>query len=354
VQLTLNRSFLWKGMSISSRFGAYNRTGDDDANDDKGVYLGLTFTRITPANDAGRASHTSVSTDYRSSQSGDDELNYSATQDWNWGNNEQQQIGVTVGGNNSTNMNANVHGHLNGQYGDASATLSDSYDRTQQAHQAALSGSYSSSMALSRTGFYWGPAGTGSPGAAVAVRVNSDDETNEDNNALVDVDVDGGGSAEMSQGTKALFPVNGFEADKISVTENNDSRQTSMADITRGAGNQSVFLLPGKMKVHEVQMESHYTYIGTLLTATGQPLSEGKLLNAHSFVTEKDGGFTAELTQQPKNLYLKSNSALYQCPVKVESKRDVVRYVGETHCSPITPSQLPENLRPEALVQRQP
>jgi len=354
VQLTLNRSFLWKGMSISSRFGAYNRTGDDDANDDKGVYLGFTFTRITPANDAGRASHTSVSTDYRGSQSGDDEFNYSATQDWNWGNNEQQQIGVTVGGNNSTNMNADVHGHLNGQYGDASATLSDSYDRTQQTHQAALSGSYSSSMALSRSGFYWGPAGTGSPGAAVAVRVNSDDETNEDNNALVDVDVDGGGSAEMSQGTKALFPVNGFEADKISVTENNDSRQTSMADITRGAGNQSVFLLPGKMKVHEVQMESHYTYIGTLLTATGQPLSEGKLLNAHSFITEKDGGFTAELTQQPKNLYLKSNSALYQCPVKVESKRDVVRYVGETHCSPITSSQLPENLRPEALVQRQP
>jgi hypothetical protein len=353
VQLTLNRSFLWRGMSVSTRLGAYNRTGDDDANDDKGVYLGFTLTRSTPANDAGRSSHTSVSTDYQSSQSGDDAFNYSATQDWNWGNHNQQQLGVTVGGNNDTNMNADVHGHLNGQYGDASATLSDSYDRSQQTHQAALSGSYSSSMALSRSGFYWGPVGTGSPGAAVAVRINSDDEANEDNDALVDIDVDGGGSAEMGQGTKALFPVNGFEADNVSVNENNDSRQTSMADITRGAGNQSVFLLPGKMKVREVQMESHYTYIGTLLTATGQPLSEGKMLNAHSFIVEEDGGFTAELTQQPKNLYLKNNSTLYQCPVKVESKRDVVRFIGETRCSPITPAQLPENLRPETLAQRQ-
>ncbi|MFP2422992.1 TcfC E-set like domain-containing protein [Pseudescherichia vulneris] len=353
VQLTLNRSFLWKGMSVSTRLGAYNRTGDDDANDDKGVYLGFTLTRSTPANAEGRASHTSVSTDYQSSQSGDDEFNYSATQDWNWGDNNQQQIGVTVGGNNNTNMNADVHGHINGQYGDASATLSDSYDRTQQTHQAAFSGSYSSSMALSRSGFFWGPAGTNSPGAAVAVEVKTDDEANEDNDALVNVDVDGGGSAQMSQGSKALFPVNGFEADKVSVNENNDPRQTSMVDITRGAGNQSVFLLPGKMKVREVQMESHYTYIGTLLTSTGQPLIEGKMLNAQAFIAEEDGGFTAELTQQPKNLYLKNNNTLYQCPVKVESKRDVVRYIGETRCSPITPAELPENLLPETLAQRQ-
>lgn len=345
VQLTLNRSFLWKGMSVSTRFGAYNRTSDDEANEDKGLYLGFTLTRSTPANNTGRASHTSVSTDYQGSKSGDDQFNYSASQDWNWGDANQRQFGVTVGGNNSTNMNADVHGHMNGQYGDASATLSDSYDRTQQTHQTALSGSYSSSMALSRSGFYWGPAGTGSPGAAVAVRVNGDEDANEDNDALVNVAVDGGGSAQMGQGSKALFPVNGFEADKISVNENSDARQTSMADITRGAGNQSVFLLPGKMKVREVKMESHYTYIGTLLTATGQPLSEGKLLNAHSFIAEEDGGFTAELTQQPKNLYLENSSAIYQCPVKVESKRDVVRFVGETHCTPITPAQLPEELR---------
>lgn len=345
VQLTLNRSFLWRGMSVSTRLGAYNRAGDVDENNDKGIYLGFTLTRNTPATDAGRSSHTSVSTDYQSSKSGDDRLNYAATQDWYWGSNNQQQVGVTVGGNNSTNMNADVHGHLNGQYGDAAATLSDSYDRSLQTHQTALTGSYSSSMALSRSGFYWGPAGTGAPGAAVAVRVNSDDEANKDNDARVNVNVDGGGSAEMSQGSKALFPVNGFESDKVSVNENNDSRQSSMADITRGAGNQSVFLLPGKMKVREVQMESHYTYIGTLLTATGQPLSQGKLLNAHSFNADPDGGFSAELIHQPDYLYLKSASALYQCPVKIESKRDVVRFIGETRCTPIAPAQLPENLR---------
>ncbi|MGB7802318.1 TcfC E-set like domain-containing protein [Buttiauxella sp.] len=351
VQLTLNRTFSWSGLNLSTRLGGYRRTGDDAGNNDNGIYAGFTLTRSTPANENGRSSHTSVSTDYEGSQQGSADFNYSASQDWEWGANNDRQLGVSVGGNNSTNMNADVHGRLNGQYGDASVTLSDSYDRTQQTHQAALSGSYSSSMAASRSGFFWGPSGTSAPGAAVAVEVKQGEDNDADNNALVNVAVDGGGSAAMSQGSKALFPVSGFEPGNVSVIENSDAGRSSMASITSGAGNQSVFLLPGKMKVREVKMESHYTYIGTLLSDSGKPMTGAHLLNSRSFISSEDGGFSAELTSQPKDLYLQSESGLYQCPVKLESKRDVVRFVGETHCTPITPAQLPEKLRIQAPAQ---
>ena len=351
VQLTLNRTFSWSTLNLSTRLGGYRRTGDDAGNNDNGIYAGFTLTRSTPANGNGRSSHTSVSTDYEGSQQGSGDFNYSASQDWDWGANDQHQLGFSVGGNNSTNINADVHGHLNGQYGDASMMLSDSYDRTQQTHQAALSGSYSSSMAASRSGFFWGPSGTGAPGAAVAVEVNQGEDSDTDNNALVNVAVDGGGSATMGQGNKALFPVSGFEPGNVSVIENSDAGRGSMANITSGAGNQSVFLLPGKMKVREVKMESHYTYIGTLLSDTGKPMTEAHLLNSSSFISSEDGGFSAELTSQPKDLYLKTKSELYQCPLKVESKRDVVRFVGETHCTLITSAQLPEKLRIQAPAQ---
>lgn len=75
----------------------------------------------------------------------------------------------------------------------------------------------------------------------------------------------------MKQNSKALFPVTGFEEGKVSVDESRDVSSGSQASITQGAGSQKLFLLPGKMKVREVTMESHYTYVGQLVTATGAP-----------------------------------------------------------------------------------
>lgn len=122
-------------------------------------------------------------------------MTYNASQNWDWGSNNERELGIDVGGTDTDNANAAVHGRLNGQYGDGEMTVSDSYDNQQQTHQGAVTGSYSSSVAVSKSGFFWGPGGTGSPGAAVAVKVKgSEEEPDAADDALIDVSVQGGGA----------------------------------------------------------------------------------------------------------------------------------------------------------------
>lgn len=99
------------------------------------------------------------------------------------------------------------------------------------------------------------------------------------------------------------------------------------------------------MKVREVTMESHYTYVGQLVTSTGEPLSGGNMLNANAYSSSEDGGFTAEMTSLAKNLYVRNGNQNYQCAVTVQSNRDVVRNVGKTLCKTVQSSDLPETRR---------
>lgn len=346
LQLSLNKSFNWKQMTITTRFGGYRRQSSSASDNDKGIYMGFSLSRSTPKNAQLRSSNTSFSTDYQGSQNGDAQMTYNASQNWDWGSNNDRELGIDVGGTDTDNANASVHGRLNGQYGDGQLTVSDSYDNEQKTHQGAVTGSYSSSVAVSKSGFFWGPGGTGSPGAAVAVKVKGKDEdADAADDALVDVSVQGGGATKMKQNSKALFPVTGFEEGKVSVDESRDVSNGSQASITQGAGSQKLFLLPGKMKVREVTMESHYTYVGQLVTATGEPINQGRMLNASAFSPSEDGGFTAEMTSLAKSLYVQNGDKNYQCTVTVQSSRDVVRYVGKTLCKTITQSELPASIR---------
>lgn len=347
VQLSLNKSFNWKQMTITTRFGGYRRESSSASDNDKGVYVGFSLSRNTPKDAQLRSSNTSFSTDYQGSQNGDAQLTYNASQNWDWGSNNDRELGIDVGGTDTDNANASVHGRLDGQYGEGELTVSDSYDNQEKTHQGAVTGSYNSSVAVSKSGFFWGAGGTGAPGAAVAVKVKGNEEEDADaaDDALIDVSVQGGGSAKMKQNSKALFPVTGFEEGKVTVNESRDVSNGSQANITQGAGSQNLFLLPGKMKVREVTMESHYTYVGQLVTSTGEPLSGGNMLNANAYSSSEDGGFTAEMTSLAKNLYLRSGEQNYQCAVTVQSSRDVVRYVGRTLCKPIQPADLPKNIQ---------
>ena len=347
LQLSLNKSFTWKQMTVTTRFGGYRRESSSNSDNDKGIYIGFSLSRNTPKDAQLRSSNTSFSTDYQGSQNGDAQMTYNASQNWDWGSNNERELGIDVGGTDTDNANASVHGRLNGQYGDGELTVSDSYDNQQKTHQGAVTGSYSSSVAVSKSGFFWGPGGTGLPGAAVAVKVKGSNEEDADaaDDALIDVSVQGGGGAKMKQNSKALFPVTGFEEGKVTVDESRDVSPGSQASITQGAGSQNLFLLPGKMKVREVKMESRYTYVGQLVTATGEPINKGSMLNASAFSSSEDGGFTAEMTSQAKSLYVRNGDKNYQCAVNVQSSRDVVRYVGKTLCKPIQFADLPENIQ---------
>ncbi len=69
-----------------------------------------------------------------------------------------KELGVTVGGLNTDTINSAVNGRWDGQYGNVYATVSDSYDRKNHDHLSAFTGTYSSTLAVSRYGVNLGPA----------------------------------------------------------------------------------------------------------------------------------------------------------------------------------------------------
>lgn len=342
-QVSLNRSDSFNRFMLSSRIGGYKRVSDDD-NDDNGIYVGFTLTLNNNAIRTQPHSNSSLSADYRTSKNDEDQLVYTASQNWEWGENDNREVGVDIGGTNSDYVNGSLHGKMNGQYGDAGVTLSDSYDNQQNKHNTSVSGTWNSSLAVARSGVYWGPGGNGMPAAAVAVKI-AEGADDEDQDAKVNVSVDGGSYAEMSPGSKALFPVSGFNMSQIFVEESELAKDGSAAVITSGSGKQVLFMLPGKLKVRDVAMESHYTFAGRMLTQNGKSLPYGVVLNASMYASTADGSFTAEMNRKADVLYLLSENQMYQCKVNVIAKRDVIRFVGDTACDITTLAALPEELQ---------
>lgn len=347
-QLSVNKTFSINDILLTTRFGGYRRESDNHRDNDNGVYIGFSLTHNSVKSAQMRSSNTSFSSDYRHSQSGS-EVSYNASQNWNWGSQNDRELGIDIGGANTDSTNASLHGRLNGRYGESNLTVSDYYDREQSNHQMSISGSYNSSLALSRSGMFWGPGGNGVPGGAVAVNVKSranDSEELADNDAEVDVAVDGGGYATLSPNSGALFPVAAFTQSRVTVNESRELSKGSQASISSGAGSQQLFLLPGKMKLREVTVESQYTFVGQLVTQDGKPLTPQAMLNASIFSGADDGGFSAELNHLAKNLYVQKGNTLYRCPVTVQATRDVVRYVGKTVCTveswPLLPAEIQE------------
>lgn len=355
-QLSLNKTFSINSMLLTTRFGGYHRQSNNSQDNDNGVYVGFSLTHATTNAAQIRSSSTSLSSDYRNSQSGGSEVTYNASQNWDWGNRNDRELGIDVGGTNTDNTNAAIHGRLNGRYGESNLTLSDSYDNQLKTHQTSVSGSYSSSLALSRSGLYWGPGGNGTPGGAVAVRVKNpaeDEEDTHDSDALVDVAVDGGGFAKLSPDSKALFPVGGFEQSRVSVNESRELSEGSQSSISAGAGSQPLFLLPGKMKIRDVTVESQYTFVGQLVMTDGSPLVPQAMLNASLFDGAEDGGFSATFNHLAKTLYVQQGNAIYRCPVTIQTARDVVRYVGKTVCTAQANALLPAKIQELVSARKQ-
>lgn len=343
-QLSLNRSDSFSSLILNTRIGGYKRVSDDGNDDDNGIYIGFTLSRNNNAARTQPQTNSSFSADYRTSKTSDDQLLYTATKNWDWGENNNREFGVALGGTNSDYVNGSVHGKMDGQFGETSVTVSDSYDNQENKHNTSVSGTWNSSFAIAHSGMFWGPGGNGMPAAAVAVKID-DGQDNEDQDAKVNVSVDGGGFAEMTSGAKALFPISGFNMSQVSVEESELARDGSTAVITSGSGKQNVFMLPGKLKLREVKMESHYTFAGRMLTKDGKSLPYGTVLNASMYASTADGSFTAEMNKKADILYLLSEHQIYQCKVNVKAKRDVIRFVGDTTCEITTLASLPEELQ---------
>lgn len=347
-QVGLSKSFSISGLNINSSLNVFMQDNQDHAGRDQGGFLSFSLSRSSH-NSGSRSRYTSLGASWQYQQHQKNQLGYNVAHNWYTDDRGENEYGLSAAGINSDTLNALAYLRRSGQYGNGSLTLNNSWDREMGHNTLSSSGNYSSTLALARSGLWFGRWGDGGPTSGIAVR-NTMPEENQD--AHIAVSLDSGGYAEIGANKRALFAVTGYQQTTLSVNESLDVTQGASSEITRGAGNRSVFMVPGKILYHDVQSISNYTWFGQLTDEKQSPLI-GMPLNVTDWNDLGQGGFSARSNQLLSNLYLLRQSQFYQCALAVKSQRDVIRYVGTVQCREMTFSALPVQIQHQAKTMQQ-
>ncbi|WP_410529439.1 TcfC E-set like domain-containing protein [Serratia sp. AXJ-M] len=335
-QLGLSRAFNWGGTTVSTRLGAFrNRNGQTT---DNGLYLGFTLSRADSAAQAGGSdSYSSAGVDWRNG-GGQAQTSYNLNHTRMWQQDGYRELAMNFSGYNDESYSGSVGGRTNGRYGDLSGTLSDSRRRS-GGNRSALTGGYSSAMAVSADGLFWGGNGGGEPSAGLVVRVAPADE----NGAAAQVN---GGSRPLTLGfgQSTLLPLEGYQLSSVAVRDITGTSGGGVANVNGGAGESRYFLPPGRLLVREVSANITWVYIGQALGPTGLPLANAQVLNQALPALGADGGFTLQANQKVPALWLMSDGQLMRCPLRVKTVRDILQIVGATRCSAAGAEGLPQSL----------
>ncbi|MGB7802415.1 TcfC E-set like domain-containing protein [Buttiauxella sp.] len=343
IQFSASRAFSRNDWMFNTTLGLFHRKDDGYNGTDNGIYLSLAVSQSPRADENGASQSTRLSADYRDSQNQSSQLSYNASHSWYQDSDSHKELTLEAGGINTDTLDASISGRLEGQYGNLSSTLSDSYDQQMDKHTSALSGTWSSSLALSREGLHWGAAGYNEPSSAVLVDI--DDLGEEDDGIAVEARVSGSRTAHITQGGAALFPLMGFEPAVVEISDSSAPlSQGSTTNIINGSGGRNIMLLPGKLRLRHVQVEHLYGFTGRLLLPASAKAHPVIGLNSKMLLLSEDGGFTAELTTQAPALYLLSGQTIYQCPLKVKKQRGIIRFIGEVSCLSINREDLPDDV----------
>ncbi|MBA3211379.1 hypothetical protein CBZ97_007040 [Salmonella enterica] len=350
-QFSAARTLQWRELNLALGLGVTHRSAAGGQRDDVGGFVTLSLTRERNHQIPSVREHTSLNTSYQYARNGASHISWNGTQSWQWGETLNRELGISVGGVNSETANAGVRGRTVGRYGTADGALSDSYQRRTGSHHTAFSGSYSSSLALSRDGIFWGAMGDGLPGAAVAVKTVGLDDDNRAGGKVV-VSLDNGSQATLGSGERILLPLSGYSPSLFQVRDSTEITDGVTGNVVRGAGRQQLFLLPGKMETRQVVMQTLYTYLGRLLTAGGAPLSGAVGVSEPALYIQPDGGFSLETPRRLKQLYVLEQRQLYQCDLDVNEPRDgtSIWYAGTVYCHNITLTALPAEYREQAGI----
>lgn len=332
-QLSGSRSDTFKNLMLGTRVGLFQRS-DGDGND-RGGYLGFTLTRQS----YDKKSFTSVSSEYRGSTREAGQFSWTGNQNWYHDN---SNVSVNVGSSGQDTYNAVLQGNIRGQYGEASGTASGYYDSKAGQSNNAVTGSYSSSLAVAKSGVYWGPNSYSEGNAAIVVGLENLDSDN--NEAQIDVYADG--NKRVLNGKRhSLLPVAAYSKGRSRVEESVVNKYSARSEIVKGAGERDYFLLPGKLITHDVSVQSNYLYVGRMLTEQGKPLMADTALNKSLLISGPDGNFTLSTTRRIETLYVLKQYGIYQCPLKVKIIRDVVNYVDDVTCKKMEFADLPVTMR---------
>lgn len=337
-QIGVNRSFTVNDINVNSGLSAFMRNDGSLQGTDKGGFLTVSLSFSGRSGGNAIRSNTSLGASYQDSQRAKGDLSYNANYSRYTDESGQNELGASIYGVNTQTLNASTYVRGSGLYGNGSLTISDAYDKAENRHTLSSSGSYSSSMLVDRTGFYWGRWGDGRPASAITVGV---DGVEENRAAMINVSVDGAGQTDVPSNSRALFTVPGYQQTTFDINESLSSPAGISSEIRRGAGTRTAFMVPGKVLRRDIEVTSRYTWLGKMLDEQGKPLVNGIPLNVLSWTPLGEGGFSLETARPMKQLYLLRGAQFYQCAMTVQVVRDVVRYVGITRCSGVAMANIP-------------
>lgn len=336
-QTGITRYFSWESLNVNAGFNVFMRKDTGYDGTDKGMFL--TFTLSHAGSGAGQLrSSSSAGASWQTSRRGSNQLGYNATYSRYMGVSGESELGASLYGVNTDTVTTSAYGRAGGQYGNGALTVSDAWSKSDGMHRLSSSGSYSSSLAVDRSGPLWGRWGNGTPSSAVMIGVEQDDEQKD---SRVSVSLDSGGRSDVSGNGRALFTVPGYRQTTFSVTDSASSPNSISSELRKGGGSRTVFLIPGKVFSRSVEVDTRYTWLGRMTDAQRRPLEGGIPLNVASWTPLGGGGVMLETSRRLETLYVMKDSKFWRCSMKVRAVRDVVRYVGTMVCENTDVANLP-------------
>jgi hypothetical protein len=350
IQLSATRAFSLTNWMVNTSIGLFTRDNNSSSGNDHGAYVMLTFSETPRMDSDARSRTTTLSADYRTSKDAADQTAWNLSRTWYDDNVNHREMGINLGGINTDTLDSGINGRINGLYGNLSANLTDSYDRRNQEHSTAVTGSYSSTLAVSRYGVQIGQPGYGDPSAAVLVAVkNIDDESTEP----LSVDATANGNrANLTGNESVLFPYTGYEMGYVEISDSARKHQSGTTNLIAGSGKNSLMLLPGKLRYREVSATFSYNYIGKLMLPGDVKRFPVIGLNSTMLLLAENGGFTLEMPGSSRDLYVLAGQTFLKCPLKVLKKRASIRYTGDIQCSTVAYNQLPAPIQVQAQLKQ--
>ncbi|MGG8003855.1 TcfC E-set like domain-containing protein [Klebsiella aerogenes] len=345
-QAGLSNAFSTRGLNINSSINLFMRNDHSGDGKDKGGFLSVSLS-LAHNRQGDASSYTSVGATWQQQKHEKNQLNYNVAHNWYTDARGENEYGLNASGINSDSLNTSAYTRQGGRFGNGSLTVSDSWDRQDHRHRFSSSGNYSSTLALSRSGLWFGRWGDGRPASAIAVNVATPEASPD---SRIAVSLDNSGSADIPANARALFALPGYQQTTLTINESTDISHCANSEITQGSGSRTVFMVPGKMLHREVQTTTRYTWLGQLTDEQHTPFIGGMPLNVSGWSDLGNGGFSAESDSLIQSLYLVKQRQFYQCALKVKTMRDVVRYVGTVTCEELTYSALPETVQQQAQL----
>lgn len=345
-QAGLSNAFSTRGLNINSSINLFMRNDHSGDGKDKGGFLSVSLS-LAHNRQGDASSYTSVGATWQQQKHEKNQLNYNLAHNWYTDARGENEYGLNASGINSDSLNTSAYTRQGGRFGNGSLTVSDSWDRQDHRHRFSSSGNYSSTLALSRSGLWFGRWGDGRPASAIAVNVATPEASPD---SRIAVSLDNSGSADIPANARALFALPGYQQTTLTINESTDISHGANSEITQGSGSRTVFMVPGKMLHREVQTTTRYTWLGQLTDEQHTPFIGGMPLNVSGWSDLGNGGFSAESDSLIQSLYLVKQQQFYQCALKVKTMRDVVRYVGTVTCEELTYSALPETVQQQAQL----